>query len=90
MEGAVTDTQAGPWGKPLLQEQEPEACMVTMATTTLHPAAHADSLGFCNWGGSGKVGGGGNAGFGWGSQVCFHFCQIQNLTHFQAVPQLSK
>lgn len=50
MEGAVTDTQAGPWGKPLLQEQEPEACMVTMATTTLHPAAHADSLGFCNWG----------------------------------------
>lgn len=50
MEGAVPDTQAGPLGQPPLQEQEPEACMVAMATATLHPVGPADSLSFCNWG----------------------------------------
>lgn len=75
----MPDTPAGPSGQPPLQEPEPETYTVTMATTTLHPVGPADSHGFCNWGASGRMGGGerwGVDGFGWGGHVCFYFCQI--------------
>lgn len=61
---AVSKAPAGPSGQPPSPGARAKVCTVTMATTTLHPVGPADSHGFRNLGGSGKVGG------GWECWVC--------------------